>query len=88
MAQYLNDIDKAVWARYVLVPGHTDHKDDLHALGRFLKPMSNVQKLEIQPYHKLGMHKYDRWAGNTNWKEWSKILPNNCALPAKYLVRM
>ena len=64
MAQYLNDIDKAVWARYVLVPGHTDHKDDLHALGRFLKPMSNVQKLEIQPYHKLGMHKYE----SLGWK--------------------
>lgn len=48
-----------VWVRYVLVPGHTDDEEHLHRLGTFLKPMTNVQKLEIQPYHKLGVHKYE-----------------------------
>lgn len=59
MAAYLHEINKAVWVRYVLVPGHTDNSEDLHELGRLLQPMSNVQKLEIQPYHKLGIHKYE-----------------------------
>ena len=59
MAEYLQEINKPVWARYVLVPGLSDNEDHLHALGRFLQPMSNVQKLEIQPYHKLGVHKYE-----------------------------
>lgn len=58
MAEYLHEIGKAVWIRYVLIPGHTDNEEDLHELGRFLQPMSNIQKLEIQPYHKLGIHKY------------------------------
>ena len=59
MAEYLQEINKPVWARYVLVPGLSENEDHLHALGRFLQPMSNVQKLEIQPYHKLGVHKYE-----------------------------
>lgn len=58
LAEYLNENNIPVWARYVLVPGHTDGEQDLHQLGRFLRPMDNVQKLEIQPYHKLGIHKY------------------------------
>lgn len=57
-AQYLQEINKPVWARYVLVPGYTDSEEDLHELGKFLQPMTNVQKIEIQPYHKLGKHKY------------------------------
>lgn len=64
MAEYLHQINKPVWARYVLVPGHSDDKEDMHALGRFLQPMTNVQKLEIQPYHKLGIHKYE----SLGWK--------------------
>lgn len=64
MAQYLHEINKPVWARYVLVPGYTDSEEHLHTLGEFLQPMENVEKLEIQPYHKLGVHKYD----SLGWK--------------------
>lgn len=64
LAEYLHEIDKPVWARYVLVPGLSDSEEHLHALGRFLQPMSNVQKLEIQPYHKLGVHKYEALGWN------------------------
>lgn len=59
MAHLLHAINMPVWVRYVLVPGHTDAQEHLHRLGQFLQPMSNVQKLEIQPYHKLGVHKYE-----------------------------
>lgn len=59
MAQYLNEHNIPVWIRYVLVPGYTDNQEHIHQLGKFLKPMVNVQKLEIQPYHKLGVHKYE-----------------------------
>lgn len=58
-AQYLKEINKPVWIRYVLVPGYSDNEEHLHALGQFVKEMQNVQKIEIQPYHKLGKHKYD-----------------------------
>lgn len=62
-AKYLEEIDKPTWIRYVLVPGYTDDEEHLHRLGEFAGGMKNVHKIEIQPYHKLGKHKYDalRW---------------------------
>lgn len=58
-ASFLHSINKPVWIRYVLVPGYSDNAEHLHKLGHFIEAMSNVQKIEIQPYHKLGKHKYD-----------------------------
>ena len=72
-AKYLNEINKPVWARYVLVPGYTDSEEHLHALGRFLQPMKNIEKLEIQPYHKLGVHKYE----SMSWKYELENVPEN-----------
>jgi pyruvate formate lyase activating enzyme len=71
--KYLNEINKPVWARYVLVPGYTDSEEHLHALGRFLQPMKNIEKLEIQPYHKLGVHKYE----SMGWKYELENVPQN-----------
>ena len=42
-----------------MVPGITFDKDELTALGQFLKTLSNVEKLEVLPYHALGKVKYD-----------------------------
>lgn len=73
MAEYLSEINKPVWARYVLVPGYTDSEEHLHVLGQFLQPMKNVEKLEIQPYHKLGVHKYQ----SLGWKYELEGVPVN-----------
>lgn len=75
LAHYLNEINKPVWARYVLVPGFTDTPEHLHELGAFLQPLSNVNKLEIQPYHKLGKHKYE----SLGWKFELEGVPENTA---------
>ncbi|MDE6536247.1 MAG: pyruvate formate lyase-activating protein [Muribaculaceae bacterium] len=49
---------KDVWLRYVLVPGISDSEEDIHELGRQLGPMTNIRRVEILPYHTLGVHKY------------------------------
>ncbi|MBD5360532.1 MAG: pyruvate formate lyase-activating protein [Bacteroides sp.] len=49
---------KDVWLRYVLVPGISDADEDIHELGRQLGPMANIRRVEILPYHTLGVHKY------------------------------
>jgi pyruvate formate-lyase 1-activating enzyme len=59
LARYLHEQQIPVWARYVLVPGYSDKPEHMHQLGEFLRDMENVQKIEIQPYHKLGIHKYE-----------------------------
>lgn len=58
-ADYLAQQNVPTWIRYVLVPGYSDDEADLHGLGMRIADMKNVKKLEIQPYHKLGVHKYE-----------------------------
>lgn len=58
-ARYLADTQHPVWIRHVLVPGYTDDWDDLRELGRFLQPMTNVEKIEILPYHRMGRTKWE-----------------------------
>lgn len=58
-ARYLDNISKPVWIRHVVVPGITFDKEALTGLGHFLKKLSNVEKLEVLPYHALGKVKYD-----------------------------
>lgn len=58
-AHYLNEIAKPTRIRYVLVPGYTDGEDELEALGKFIKELKYLEKLEILPYHELGKVKYE-----------------------------
>lgn len=63
-ARYLSDIDKPVWIRQVLVPGITDHGEDLLQLKDFLTTLKNVKKVEILPYHDLGRFKWENLGCN------------------------
>lgn len=58
MMQYLNDINKAIWIRHVLVPERSDFDEDLHALADYIDTLSNVKKVEVLPYHTLGTYKW------------------------------
>jgi len=58
-ARYLDEIKKPVWIRHVVVPGITYKEEALTKLGEFLKTLSNVEKLEVLPYHTLGENKYE-----------------------------
>ncbi|MDL2249255.1 pyruvate formate lyase-activating protein [Lachnospiraceae bacterium OttesenSCG-928-J05] len=59
MAEYLSEIDKPVWIRHVLVPGRTDDDEYLHKLDAFIRTLTNVEKVEVLPYHNLGEYKWD-----------------------------
>lgn len=59
MAMYLSEINKPVWIRHVLVPEHSDFDEDLDALGDFIDTLSNVDRVEILPYHTLGKFKWE-----------------------------
>jgi pyruvate formate lyase activating enzyme len=55
----LSDRKVPVWVRHVLVPTVSDDPDDLQKLGEFIGTLENVQKIEILPYHKLGVYKWE-----------------------------
>lgn len=58
-ARYLSDHNIDVWIRQVLVPGITDKEEDLIKLKEFLDTLSNVKKIDILPYHNLGVYKWE-----------------------------
>ena len=58
-ANYLDEIGKEMWIRHVLVPEHSDFDEDLDALGDFIDTLSNVDRVEILPYHTLGKFKWE-----------------------------
>lgn len=57
-AKYLSNINLPVWIRQVIVPGYTDDKFDLLDLKKFISTLSNVEKVELLPYHSLGKFKW------------------------------
>ena len=59
-AKYLSDKNIPVWIRQVLVPGITNDENDLRKLREFLDTLTNVQKVEILPYHNLGKFKWEK----------------------------
>jgi pyruvate formate lyase activating enzyme len=58
-SEYREKSGKPMWLRYVLIPGLTDKLDLLESLGNYFKDYKTVDTLEIQPYHKLGVHKWE-----------------------------
>ena len=59
-ARYLSDIKKPVWIRHVLVPGINDDDDSLHKLRKFLDSLGNIERVEVLPYHDLGVYKWEQ----------------------------
>lgn len=58
-AEWLEENHIPVWLRYVLVPGYSDFEEDIVALCEHFKSYKMIQRIEILPYHRLGIHKYE-----------------------------
>ncbi len=60
MFRYLDEIHKPIWIRHVLVPGISDNDVYLEKTRDFIRTLSNVNRVEILPYHTLGIAKYEK----------------------------
>lgn len=58
MFRYLDEINKPIWIRHVLVPGYSDNDEYLTKTRDFIRTLGNVHRVEILPYHTLGITKY------------------------------
>ena len=47
-----------LWIRHVVVPNLTDSKEHIKGLREYIKAIPNVEKVELLPYHTLGVEKY------------------------------
>jgi pyruvate formate lyase activating enzyme len=51
-------LNKSLWIRSVIVPGMNDTGYYIKALADFIKPLRNIEKVELLPYHTMGISKY------------------------------
>lgn len=62
LLRFMESIKKTetrVWIRHVMMPFVTDTKEDMEDLVNFVRPLkANIDKIEILPYHKMGVCKY------------------------------
>jgi pyruvate formate lyase activating enzyme len=60
MAQWLSDNGKDMWIRRVLVPGISDDPKELQYLRDFIDSLKTVKRVEVLPYHTLGISKWEK----------------------------
>ena len=58
-AKYLSDNNKHMWIRQVLVPSITLNDEYLKRTKEFIDTLNNVDKIEVLPYHTMGIVKYE-----------------------------
>lgn len=58
MARYLSENGKKMWIRHVLVPEITTDEKYLKQLREFIDTLKTVDRVEVLPYHTLGVFKW------------------------------
>lgn len=56
----LNDSGNKVWLRQVIVPTINDNEEYILKLKEYIKQFKNVEKVELLPYHTMGVDKYKK----------------------------
>lgn len=51
---------KTLWLRQVIVPGVNDTEDYILKLKSFIQNLKYVEKVELLPYHLMGVEKYEK----------------------------
>ena len=60
MARHISDLGVPLWVRHVLVPGLTDDEEGLRRTSEFISSLRTVQRVEVLPYHTLGLFKWQK----------------------------
>ena len=60
MARHVSDLGVPLWIRHVLVPGLTDDEEGLRRTADFIASLKTVQRVEVLPYHTLGLFKWEK----------------------------
>ena len=59
-ARRLAERKRPVWVRFVLVPGFSDHPDDVAGIARFAAGLGNVERVDVLPFHQMGRFKWHK----------------------------
>lgn len=86
MAKYLSDIYKDMWIRRVPVPNLTNDDNELNNLYSFISSLKTVKKVEILPYHTLGIFKWENFGINILSKAISRLQKKRLKRQKKYFI--
>lgn len=75
---YCKKINKDIWLRDVIVPGINDNKKHIIELVNFVKNYDNIKKVELLPYHTLGVSKYKKLHINYKLENTKSMDVNKC----------
>jgi pyruvate formate lyase activating enzyme len=57
-ARRLADRKRAIWLRYVLVPGLTDNMADIAETASFVAGLGTCERVDVLPFHQMGRYKW------------------------------
>lgn len=63
-AHYLESLKIPIRLRCVMIPGYNDSPEDIRAIGERYGSFTNIDRVEVLPYHTYGVHKYE----SLGWK--------------------
>ena len=58
--QICQEKGKKMWLRQVIVPNYNDTKESVLKLKEFAKDLTNIEKIELLPYHDMAKNKYKK----------------------------
>lgn len=61
-ARRLSERGQPAWVRYVVLPGYTDHVDEVEAFMGDMRGLDNVQRIDIVPFHEPGVLRCERYS--------------------------
>ena len=59
-AKFVSEKKVKLWIRQVLVPGITDDDESLKRVRAFIDGLETLEKVEVLPYHTMGVVKYEK----------------------------
>ncbi len=58
--KFIDECEKEIWIRHVIVPGITFVPEYLERLGEFMAQFKHIKALDVLPYHEMGKEKYKK----------------------------
>ena len=86
---YLENFKGKLWIRHVMVPGITDNEEAMIKLFKNIGHLADrIEKIEILPYHKMGLEKYDDLGIEYTLKDVPEMNPNKAMEYQEMLLEM
>lgn len=85
MFRFLDEIQKPIWVRHVLVPGYSDKDEYLIRTKEFINQFKNIERVEVLPYHSLALAKYQQLGIDYALKDIKSPSPERIANAKKIL---